>query len=173
MRPSPTRPQLLTLPPTFGYLVATLVGFAALGSLALTGRAPWDPWLVALDRGWVAEAWGQSVAGVWHVGFERSAFVPCSGLAGGVSTRRDEAWLADLEGSTFSELRARVWGEGRLLSDTAVFVAWFGDVSPRGAFGHLGGYARAIAVRAPLRVGPADAGACARARMDPHLFAVE
>jgi hypothetical protein len=164
---------LLTTPPGFGYLVVTLACFAVLGSAFLTGDAPWGPWLRALDRGWVAQAWARPVAGVWHFGFERSAFVPCPGLSGGLPVRAGDVWWASHEGRTFEEVRAQVWGQGRLMTDTTLFVVWFGDVSPRGEYGHLGGYTRQIAVSALGHLRPISVDACARALADPHLWAIE
>jgi hypothetical protein len=84
---------------------------------------------------------------------------------------RGAEWWAEFDDVAWRELTGRVWHGQRPRADTTVFVAWAGELSARGEYGHLGQYEREIAVKALYRVRPAAPGECARAASDPALFA--
>jgi len=79
----------------------------------------------------------QRYAGIWMWGFESSSFAP-EGAA-------DGPWWLSAEGEAWEELSAPIrrsgrgaWGRAHLLID--------GELTPLGAYGHLGAYRREVRV---------------------------
>lgn len=151
----------------FGYLAAAVIALGAAAWAGTRAHAPWWYLERAAQLGWYPARWNAPLAGHWSSRFEVSSFVPCPGMSGGITPRGP--WWTDVSGE-HQALFDRVWGGRRPRPDTTVFVAWYADVSRAGAYGHMGQYDRAIALREVTAVRPAAPNDCTAARKDSALF---
>ena len=71
-----------------------------------------------------------------------------------------EEWWAVPEGHATQNWTRRVWRGQVPWADTTVFVVWRGDLSARRASGHLGAYARELAVTELVQLRAAAPGDC-------------
>lgn len=108
-------------------------------------------------------------AGVYYSAFEVSAFEPC-GVA--------ERWWLETTGAAGPGFWKRVRDVEKSVTDVnaggpvPVFMAIAGDLSPKGAYGHLGAYPRRITVSSASEIRAASAAEIAECADSPEAKAM-
>lgn len=97
------------------------------------------------ERGRMMAEYGYTVVeqeGVWSLGFEKSVFTPRD-------AERGSWWMTTLGSRAWSEV-----GLEQVRSAPATRVRIVGYLSPKGRYGHIGGYEREVLMTSATRVEP-------------------